>query len=432
MTRGRAKRAAVRPASWPLVALLLALLPATSRADGAATPRTLSLADARRLAAECNWALAAARSGVQQAEGLRVQAGAWPNPVALASAGKLNLTPPGPSGSSSDTALGVTQLLELGSKRSARIRAAAAGLAASQAQLAMTRVAQDAAVVKAYAVAVAAAETARVGRDSAQTLERAAAIAEVRFSAGGISAAERDQTRVAAGRFAADVRSAEAAAVQARIALQTLLGEPVPDGAVTLSDDLASLLRLAAAGAPAAPQATALESRGDVRAARAAAEQARAQADLQRAQRVPDLSLSAQYERDLPDNPNTLGFGVSITLPIFDRNQGAIAAAQAASQQAASEAARVRAQANAEVAAARAALAAALDRHRSYVEELLPRAEAASRTVAFSYEKGLASLLELLEAERSLNEVRLAAVDSQADAVGAAADLAAACGETLP
>ncbi|HXY39870.1 MAG TPA: TolC family protein [Vicinamibacteria bacterium] len=427
------RRAAARIAARLALAAVVATgRPAAGAPEPDVPPKALSLAQARALAAERNWSLVAARSGVQQAEGLREQAGAWPNPVAAASAGKLNLTPPGPSGSTSDTTLGVTQLLELGGKRGARIRAASAGLTASRAQLAITRVAQDAAVVKAYAAAAAAAETARVGRDSAQALEHAAAIAEVRFRAGEISAAERDQTRVAAGRFAADVRSAEAAAVQARITLQTLLGEPVPDGVVVLSDDLAALLRLATPGLAGPPDTAAVDGRGDVQAARATAEQALAQVDLQRAQRVPDLSLQAQYERDLPDNANTLGFGVSITLPLFDRNHGAIAAAQAAGQQAASEAARVRAQANAEVAASRAALAAALERHRSYAFELLPRAEAARKTVAFSYEKGLASLLELLEAERSLNEVRLAAVDSQADAVGAAADLAAARGETVP
>jgi hypothetical protein len=38
----------------------------------------------------------------------------------------------------------------------------------------------------------------------------------------------------------------------------------------------------------------------------------------------------------------------------------------------------------------------------------------------------------VLEAERSLNEVRLATVASEAEAVAAAADLAAARGETLP
>ncbi len=395
----------------------------------------LSLAEARRQAAERGWATLAARSGVTQAHGLEQQSHAFPNPALFFNAQKLNLTTPGPSGSTSDLTFGATQLVELGGKRDGRIRAAAAGLSAARGQLSFTRVDADATVIKAYAAAAAADENARLTRESAAALQRSATIAEARFAAGEISAAERDQTRVAAGRFAADARAAESAAAQARVALQVLLGEPAPDGNLRLSDDLASLSRLvlAAAAAPApGHDLTALDARGDVQSARAMAEQAKAQADLQHAARVPDLTLSVQYESDRPDNPNTLGAGVSIPLPLFDRNQGGIAAAEAARDQAEREARRVRAQAAADLAAARVALAAAIDRRRLLHDELLPRAESVRSTVAFSYEKGLASLLELLEAERSLNDVRLAELASESEAVSAAADVAAALGETLP
>ncbi len=430
MTRRLARAGLGKP--WRLGLVLLAATPVPA----AAAPRPLSLAEARKEAAGHNWTVVAAGAGVRQAEGLQLQAHAFPNPSVSLDAAKLNLTEPGPSGSTSDTTIALSELVELGSKRASRIRAATAALAAARGQLVSARVVQDAAVVKAYAAAVAAAEAASVSRESAESLRRAASIADVRFRAGEISAAERDQTRVAAGRFEADVRSAEAAATEARIALQVLLGEASPDGELDLTDDLDALARASvaspAAVVPAAHDALALDDRGDVQAARAASEQAAAQLELQKAQRVPDLLLSAQYESDRPDNAQTLGFGVSITLPLFDRNKGAIAAAQAASEQSAREAARVRAQASAELATARAALAAALERPRSYRDDLLPTADSVRKTVAFSYEKGLASLLELLEAERSLNEVRLAAVAREADAVTAAVDLAAARGETIP
>jgi len=177
---------------------------------------------------------------------------------------------------------------------------------------------------------------------------------------------------------------------------------------------------------------TALDARGDVRAARAAADQARAQVDLQRAQRVPDPTLLVQYESDRPGNPNMLGVGVAVPVPLFNRYRGATAAAEAAREQAEREARRARAQAQADLAAARAALGAALERRRLLHDDLLPRAASVRETVAFAYEKGSASLLELLEAERSLNDVRLAALASQSEALSAAADVAAARGETLP
>ena len=109
--------------------------------------------------------------------------------------------------------------------------------------------AADADVIKAYAAALAAQETVRIERLSAASLTRSAEIAEDRFKAGEISDAEREQVGLAAGRFEADVRTAEAGAVQARIALQLLLGAPRPDGDVLLADDR-SAVRAVLASAP--------------------------------------------------------------------------------------------------------------------------------------------------------------------------------------
>jgi cobalt-zinc-cadmium efflux system outer membrane protein len=434
--RWRLGRAGQRHAMAVGVAVVASVMPARAQEPpAAAAPPALTLALARALAVQRGWALLAAGSDVTQAEGLRLQSHALPNPQLSLNAQKINLTPPEPGGSTSDNIIATSQLFELGGKRSSRIRAAEAGVAAAQGRFEQVRAVLDAAVVKAYVAALAAEQTARVSRESADSLARAASIADVRYEAGEISAAERDQTRVAAGRFAADARSAQAVAVQARVALQMLLGASSPDGAVRLADDLESLSRLvlAAAAAPG-PQGDdpALDARGDVRAARAAADQARAQADLQRAQRVPDPTLAIQYESDRPGNPNMLGVGVMVPLPLFNRYRGALQAAEAAREQAQRDALRARAQARADLVVARAALAAALERRHLLHDELLPRAESVRGTVAFAYEKGSASLLELLEAERSLNDVRLAAVASQSEALSAAADVAAARGETLP
>jgi cobalt-zinc-cadmium efflux system outer membrane protein len=53
----------------------------------------------------------------------------------------------------------------------------------------------------------------------------------------------------------------------------------------------------------------------------------------ERAQRTPDLALSAAYDRAGGVGRNFVGFGVSMDLPFFDRNQGNIRAAQISIQQ---------------------------------------------------------------------------------------------------
>src|SRR5207237_10290925 len=70
----------------------------------------------------------------------------------------------------------------------------------------------------------------------------------------------------------------------------------------------------------------ALERRPDLRAAAAAYAKARADANLARANAWWDVTPQVLYERIGPDN--TFGFGVSIPLRIFDRNQGQIARTQ--------------------------------------------------------------------------------------------------------
>jgi cobalt-zinc-cadmium efflux system outer membrane protein len=175
-----------------------------------------------------------------------------------------------------------------------------------------------------------------------------------------------------------------------------------------------------------------VEDRPDVQAA--AEEVRRAQADLglQKALRVPDPTLLAQYESDLPDHPHTVGFAVSLPLPLFYRNRGGIRAAEIARDSAGRDLLQAEARASAEIATASAAWDAALDRRRRVRGDLLPRAEKVEEMVAFAYQNGASSLLELLEAERNLNELRLAAAATAAEALSAAADLAAARGEAFP
>jgi outer membrane protein TolC len=60
------------------------------------------------------------------------------------------------------------------------------------------------------------------------------------------------------------------------------------------------------------------------------------------------------------------------------------------------------------------------------VNDLLPKSQKVRDIVRFAYEQGAASLLELLEAERNANDIRLAAVSARGDLAAARADFFAA------
>ena len=141
---------------------------------------------------------------------------------------------------------------------------------------------------------------------------------------------------------------------------------------------------------------------------------------------MPDPTLLAQYERQPPDQRNTVGFGVSFPLPVFNLNGGAIRATQVAVETARRDFTRGRVRVRQDLAATHDALETARARAVRLVNDLLPKSQTVRDTVRFAYEQGAASLLELLEAERNANEIRLAAVSARGDLITARADFLAA------
>lgn len=401
-------------------------------------PAELSLARALELAREASPDVLAARNAVSQADSLREQARQLPNPSLSLSVGKIN-TDGRPASTdlgngffdrNYDTIVAGTQLLEIGGKRKARRASAEAGLAAAGAHASGTTILTEVAVARAYAAALLSGDAAAGARSSADALRKSAEIAAAREAAGDASAAERAQIEIAAGRFAADALGAEASARSALYALETLLGLPA-DSSLRLTDTLAPLADRASSLPAADADDAALARRPDVVEAEAAFRRARAELDLARAIRVPDPTLLVQYERQPPDQPNTVGFGVSLPLPLWHRNAAGVRLADAQLEAAQLARDRAVAQARAELADTRSTLAAARERARLHASELLPRAEKVRETVAFAYGEGAASLLELLEAERNVNDVRLAAASARADLVAAWASFLAARGLSL-
>jgi cobalt-zinc-cadmium efflux system outer membrane protein len=319
------------------------------------------------------------------------------------------------------------QEFELGGERWARRRAAAASADEARARLADARRTVEADVVEAYASAALADANERIARDSAGYLREEARIAEVRLSAGDISRSDLDQIELAATRLELDAESAANAARAQRLALETLLGIAKPDGQLVVADSLEALVQRMAAAGPGTPAG----QRADVTAAEAEVRRADAAWQLEKAQRIPDVTLFFSLEHQPPDVPNTIGVGLALPLPLWNRNSGAIAAARASRDQAERAATHVRAQVIADTTTARAAFDEASTRWRRYRDEVRPRSEEVRRSVSLAYEKGGASLVDLLTAQMGDNDVRLATMQAANDAVIAAARLRAATTTTI-
>jgi cobalt-zinc-cadmium efflux system outer membrane protein len=398
--------------------------------------KDFTLKQAQQTAFERNWDLLAAAAGVGAATAQKVVAREFPNPTFSFSSSKINVdnTPSStPEGNglwdrSYDTIFAINQLFEIGGKRGSRKASAQAGYEAARAQFLDAKRTLDVAVTRAYVNAAQAQENVRVLRQSAATLREEVKIAEVRHKAGEISTADRSQIEITADRFDLEARTAEASAAQARVALEVLIGLPHPKGDVVLRDGLETLL----AASPSPHTNSAVIWRPDVVAAEAALRKAEADLHLQKAIRIPDPTVLAQYEHEPPDNPNSIGIGVSFPIPLWNRNRGNIMAAEAAREQARLAYEKIKAQAVADIATALLAYDDARARWESYRDNIRPKSEQIRKTITYAYEKGGASLLDLLSTQRNDNDVRLAAAQAQSDILVALAALNAATMEIPP
>jgi cobalt-zinc-cadmium efflux system outer membrane protein len=415
--------------------LLLTVLAAAAGPAAGAQPAPLTLVQAERLALERNADFRVAQAQVQAALGQLRTAREYPNPTIGLSTAKISTdgTPEGtPLGNSLldrsyDSIVSLSQLLPLG-KRGLERDAAAAGVHAAEFQRDDARRLLLQAVTQSYAAALAAGEEADVLGQSAADLRREAVIAGERFRAGDLSASDRAQLEIAADQDELGADAARATAKTAVITLEILLGEPHPSGDTPLADHLDQWSQATPDDLESAPVGT----RPDIAAAESALRQSEANVTLQQRQRIPDITASVQYERNPPAQTNTVGVGLSLPLPFWDHFTGEILTARAARTQAEAALDRARLQASADVAAARIAYHEAAQRARRYRTSLVPKSAEVVRSVSYAFGKGGAALLDLLEAERNDNSIRVAAVQAEADAASAAAALRAALGRLDP
>lgn len=420
----------MRRARLALLALALApRAPAAAEPPGpVALPDPLDLATALRLVRERGLDVLATEAAVQGAEGDLAAARAVPNPTVSASYGRsfprgacvdangfpascAPLSEPALGAGISDNAAIFDSLT---GKRGLRRDAAAAALAAA-------RLSRDDALrnleaqLKGQFVALLLAEgTLDFAREVAEAQARTLELSRARYDAGAIS--EADLARIETAKLEADqaVDQARAALRNAQVSVAFLLGAR---GAIPEFRALPEELRSSALPGALAVETRAslldraLRARPDVLAARSQVERADAALALARRQRIPDVSLSVNYAQQGTTNtaitPPTWTAGLSLPLPLFYLRSGEIARAEADLQAQRLALARTEATAVSDVESAWATFEQGRALVRRMEVGLLDRARTARDLVTIQYQKGAASLLDLLDAQRTFTAVRL-------------------------
>jgi cobalt-zinc-cadmium efflux system outer membrane protein len=348
----------------------------------------------------------AASAGVRAAEAGRAIAGLRPNPTIGVETENVVGSGQYQGLRSAETTAGVSLPIELGGKRSARVAVASSVQDRASIAAAIATADLRLGVTQAYVEAVSAERRLVAAREQADIASEALRAAHVRVQAGRASPIEQQRADVLRINADAAVERAERQARVTRSNLERRIGRSVA-GVL----DLAWFERVDGHG-----QGSTVDSAATLELAAALADvrTATAQVRLARSQRVPDLTVSASARRLEASNDVAAVFGVSIPFPLF--NRGAAALAQASAQRDQAEALRrmteqdvAQAIASADAEVANAATAA-----RTASGPALAAASEAARIARIGYREGKFGQLDLLDAERTLSETRMAAIDAHA------------------
>jgi cobalt-zinc-cadmium efflux system outer membrane protein len=382
----------------------------------------LTLDAARSQAANANPDILAARGLLSGANAGVTIAGERPNPTLNLLANQYDPRGSANVGGVSHTPIfasaQLTQTFERGNKRGARLAVAHAGVEAATADLADAQRRSDAAVRAAYFDLKFALAKRDSLREVADLQQQTLGAADRRLKAGDLSAADRTRIELEATKAQNDVVLAEADAVQARIALASLMG----CAATAALDPVDAWPEQAALSSTSADAG----SRADERAAAARAQAASAALAVAKAEQHRDVTLGLEYDHDPRVAPHMAGISVSVPLFLAHHFEGEVAQAVAQRDSAEQTASSTRLLADAERLGATQALAAAEDHRRRSVEQVLPQAEKAAEAVEYAYAHGASPLLDLLDARRTLRAARLDALSAQNDYAHALANRDAA------
>lgn len=407
--------------------LLAAMLAAASCASVAqaqqerisadASAPILTLEDAIASAGGAAPSLDAANAGIEAAQANRTVAGLRPNPVAQAQVENVVGTGPYSGLRSAETTMGVALPIELGGKRGARVAVANAQLSRAELEAAVVAADVRLQVTSLYVEAIAADRRLETARDQLRIADDALRAARVRVQAGRASPLEEQRADVARINAAASLERATRLADVARLNLARRLGRPI-DGAL----DAALLDRLPVATyGPTIARSTS----GTLTLAAADADLAVADAGIRlaRANRVPDLNIGPALRRLEATNDTAAVFAVSIPIPLF--NNGRAAVAQASAERSRVEARRRMTGFDVEqaIAEAQAEAANAETTARAAAGPALAAAQEAARIARIGYREGKFGQLDLLDAERTLADTRIAAIDALANYQNARARL---------
>ena len=365
----------------------------------------INLEQAIQLALQHNHALLATRTQIEQNQAQEITAAIRPNPVfslnslfipfSAATADNINTI--------SEFDLGVGYTFERGRKRQRRISAARDQTTVTQSQVADAERGVAFNVSQQYVNALLAKANVDLATQDLTSFQQTVDIGRIQYKAGQISEGDLLKIELQLLQFQTDKSQAELSLVQALAALRQLVGYD----SVTADYDVEGQLEYQPLTLGLADlQAKALATRPDFRAAQQGVTAAKSQYQLALANGKRDFTSVFQYSHVSGQNTGDLLF--SMEIPIFDRNQGEIARTHYAIDQSDQTAREAEETVLTDIRNAYEGLQTNQKIVQLYVNGYLKQSQDSRDISAYAYQRGAASLLDFLDAERSYRSTQLA------------------------
>ena len=380
-------------------------------------PVRITLDEALQLALQHNHNLLAARTTIQQSEAAETTANLRPNPSLFADWEYLPLGSPARQNPSvyggqtigdylhnnTEGDIGLSYLMERGKKRQHRLQAAKDVTTQTRSLVTDSERSLTFSVASLFVNVQLAESTLELAQQDLESFQKTVDLGEKRYKAGAISEDDYLKIKLQLLQFETDLQQAQLARVQALSDLRQLLGyeSVAPDYDVAGPFDYQPVK-----GNVEDFQLKALQNRPDLRAAQQGVTAARSQYELQRAIGKPDVTVQANYSHVNAINAATIYS--SIPLPIFNRNQGEIARARYAVTQADEQEKATNGQVLTDVRDAYDGLRTNDKVVTLYRSGYLDVAQKDRDISQYAYQRGAASLLDFLDAERSYRATQLA------------------------
>jgi cobalt-zinc-cadmium efflux system outer membrane protein len=379
------------------------------------TETSYSLKELQAIARPAHPTLESAEAAVEAAAGMLQQARAYPNPGIAVGVGRGR--PRDGGASRSESAIELVQPIELPGIRRWRTRSAELRARAVELDRVLARTVVDSAVSRLVYTALLEQRRAEIAEESADVAFRLHELLERRVELGESSPLEAVKARSEWFARRRDVVDAKSALEAARSALNLFCGGRLPEAyaiaetldgpaAIALPDDLVDRLRM---------QNPALLRSG------IAIEEAQARTEVARKEVFPRFDVFASHETELDRKATSVGVG--LTIPLWNRNRGEVAAAAAEHARATANTRVLAQEFERSLARAIAAYKGALSAIRLHHDGWTATARQALDISTFSFENGEASLLDVLDAQRSYLGVRSAEAESWAALALARADI---------